>query len=238
MDWRAFHETFNNSPQSLLLMGAIHYSLKRYEDAVPYLLRYNELAPHTPITQKMLGIIYLMRGDNRAALELPAPLLKRTPNDIQLLTALGKIYTREEQYGKATELFEKAASIAPENTATHTELALNRLATGQLDKARDELEEAVRLGKGRGRVGAFLSLLHLRRGDTKSAIEIAERLSEADPKNPFPHNLAGSAYIQDKAYTEARKRFRAALAVAPDYKTAIYTLATVTRLLDGPAAAK
>jgi len=50
-------ETFNNSPQSLLLMGAIHYSLKRYEDAVPYLLRYNELAPHTPITQKMLGII-------------------------------------------------------------------------------------------------------------------------------------------------------------------------------------
>ena len=105
-------------------------------------------------------------------------------------------------------------------------------------KARDELEEAVRLGKGRGRAGAFLGLLHLRRGDTKSAIEIAERLSEADPKNPFPHNLAGSAHIQDKAYTEARKRFRAALAVAPDYKPAIYNLATVTRLLDGPAAAK
>ena len=231
-------ETFNNSPQSLLLMGAIHYSLKRYEDAVPYLLRYNELAPHTPITQKMLGIIYMMRGDNRAALELLDPLLKRTPNDIQLLTALGKIYTREKQYGKATELFEKAASIAPRNTAARTELALNRLATGQLDKARDELEEAVRLGKGRGRAGAFLGLLHLRRGDTKSAIEIAERLSEADPKNPFPHNLAGSAHIQDKAYTEARKRFRAALAVAPDYKPAIYNLATVTRLLDGPAAAK
>tara|TARA_R110002110_G_scaffold24654_1_gene92006 strand:+ start:244 stop:3090 length:2847 start_codon:yes stop_codon:yes gene_type:complete len=231
-------EAFNNSPQSLLLMGAIHYSLKRYEDAVPYLLRYNELVPHTPITQKMLGVIYMLRGDNRSALELLEPLLPRTPNDIQLLTALGKIYTREKQYGKATELFEKAASIAPENTAARTELALNRMATGQLDKARDELEEAVRLGEGRGRAGAFLGLLHLRRGDTKSAIEIADRLSAADPKNPFPHNLAGSAHIQDKAYAEARKRFRAALAIAPDYKPAIYNLATVTRLLEGPAAAK
>lgn len=231
-------EAFNNSPQSLLLMGAIHYSLKRYEDAVPYLLRYNELVPHTPITQKMLGVIYMLRGDNRSALELLEPLLTRTPNDIQLLTALGKVYTREKRYGEATELFEKAASIAPQNTAARTELALNRMATGQLDKARDELEEAVRLGEGRGRAGAFLGLLHLRRGDTKSAIEIADRLVEADPKNPFPHNLAGSAHIQDKAYAEARKRFRAALAVAPDYKPAIYNLATVARLLEGPAAAK
>lgn len=231
-------ETFNNSPQSLLLMGAIHYSLKRFEDAVPYLLRYNELAPHTPITQKMLGIIYMMRGDNRAALELLEPLLRRTPNDIQLLTALGKIYTREKQYDKSTELFEKAASLAPKNPSARTELALNRLATGQLDKAQNELEEAVRLDKGRGRAGAFLGLLHLRRGDTKSAIEIADQLSAADPKNPFPHNLAGSAHIQDKAYEEARKRFQAALAVAPEYKPAIYNLATVAGLLEGPAAAK
>lgn len=231
-------ETFNNSPQSLLLMGAIHYSLKRFEDAVPYLLRYNELAPHTPITQKMLGIIYMMRGDNRAALELLEPLLRRTPNDIQLLTALGKIYTREKQYDKSTELFEKAASLAPKNSSARTELALNRLATGQLDKAQNELEEAVRLDKGRGRAGAFLGLLHLRRGDTKSAIEIADQLSAADPKNPFPHNLAGSAHIQDKSYEEARKRFQAALAVAPGYKPAIYNLATVAGLLEGPAAAK
>lgn len=231
-------ETFNNSPQSLLLMGAIHYSLKRYEDAVPYLLRYNELAPHTLITRKMLGMIYMLRGDHRSALELLEPLLKSAPNDIQLLTALGKIYTRDKRYSEATELFEKAASIAPQNTAARTELALNRLATGQLDEARDELEEAVRLGKGRGRAGAFLGLLHLRRGDTKSAVEIADRLSEADPENPFPHNLAGSAHVQDKAYEKARKRFLAALAVSPDYKPAIYNLATVTRLLEGPAAAK
>ena len=231
-------ETFNNSPQSLLLMGAIHYSLKRYEDAVPYLLRYNELAPHTLITRKMMGIIYMMRGDNRAALELLEPLLIQAPNDIQLLTAMGKIYTRDKQYGKATELFEKAASIAPKNAAARTELALNRMATGQLDDAQEELEEAVRLGKGLGRAGAFLGLLHLRRGDTKSAVEIADRLSEADPKNPFPHNLAGSAHIQDKAYEKARKRFLAALAVAPDYKPAVYNLAAVTGLLEGPAAAK
>lgn len=231
-------ETFNNSPQSLLLMGAIHYSLKRYEDAVPYLLRYNELAPHTLITRKMMGMIYMLRGDHRAALELLEPLLLQAPNDIQLLTALGKIYTRDKQYGKATELFEKAASIAPKNTAARTELALNRMATGQFDVAREELEEAVRLGKGRGRAGAFLGLLHLRRGDTTAAVEIADRLSKADPKNPFPHNLAGSAHLQDKAYEKARKRFLAALAVAPDYKPAVYNLATVARLLEGPAAAK
>lgn len=231
-------ETFDKNPQSMLLMGAIHYSLKRYEDAVPYLLRYNELAPHTLITRKMLGMIYMLRGDNRSALELLEPLLARAPNDLQLLTALGKIYTKAKQYGKATELFEKAASLAPQNTATRTELGLNRLATGQLDEARDELEEAVRLGKGLGRAGAFLGLLHLRRGDTKSALEIADRLSEADPQNPFPHNLAGSAHIQDKAYAKARKRFLAALAVAPDYEPAVYNFATVTGLLEGPAAAK
>lgn len=231
-------ETFNNNPQSLLLLGAIHYSLKRYEDAIPYLLRYNELAPHTLITRKMLGMIYMSRGDHRSALQMLEPLLARSPEDIQLLTALGKIYTKAREYGKATALFEKAASIAPQNTAARTELGLNRLAVGQLDKARNELEEAVRLGKGRGRAGAFLGLLHLRRGDTKSALEIAGRMSTADPQNPFPHNLAGSAHMQAKAYDEARKSFRAALAIAPNYEPAIYNLATVTRVLDGPAAAK
>lgn len=231
-------ETFNNDPQSLLLMGSIHYSLKRYEDAIPYLLRYNELAPHTLITRKMLGMIYMTRGDHRSARELLEPLLVRAPNDLQLLTALGKIYTKAKEYAKAAELFEKAAAIAPENTATRTELGLNRLATGQLEEAREELEEAVRLGKGRGRAGAFLGLLHLRRGDTASALKIADQLSKAEPKNPFPHNLAGSAHIQDKAYGKARESFRAALAVAPDYQPAVYNLALVTGLLEGPAAAK
>lgn len=231
-------ETFNNSPQSLLLMGAIHYSLKRYEDAIPYLLRYNELAPHTLITRKMLGMIYMSRGDHRSAQDLLEPLLARAPNDIQLLTALGRIYTKAREHSKATELFEKAASIAPENTSTRTELGLNRLATGQLDEAREELEEAVRLGKGRGRAGAFLGLLHLRRGDTKSALEIADRLRKADPKNPFPHNLAGSAHIRAGAHDKARESFRAALAIAPDYQPAIYNLAAVIGKLEGPAAAK
>lgn len=228
----------NNHPPTLMLLGTIHYTLKRFEDALPRLQRYLELMPHVISARKMLATIYLRRNDPGYALKLLEPALATSSRDLQLLTLLGTAHTRLRQYAKATEYFQKLATLAPQSTIAHTELAISRMATGQMEQARDELEKAVKLSPGRGRAGALLGLMHLRRHDTDSVLEIADRLQKANPKDPFPHNLAGSAHVQARQLEKARDRFLAALAIKPDYMPAIYNLATVAGRLEGPESAK
>jgi putative PEP-CTERM system TPR-repeat lipoprotein len=228
----------NKHPPTLMLMGTIHYTLKRFEEALPRLQRYVELMPHVVSARKMLATIYMRRGDPAYALRLLEPALRRAPNDLQLLTLLGTAYTRTRQYEKATGFFEKLATLAPRSTIAHTELAVSRMATGQMDQARVELEKAVKLNPARGRAGALLGLMHLRRRDTDSVLEIAGRMSKANPKSPFPLNLAGSAYVQAKKFKKARESFKAALAIQPNYHPALYNLAVIAGRLEGPEAAK
>ena len=73
---------------------------------------------------------------------------------------------------------------------------------------------------------------------TEAALDIAGRLQKADPRNPFPHNLAGSAHIQAKRYEKARENFLAALKIKSDYRPAKYNLANMAYRLESPEAAK
>jgi len=46
-------EFVSKHPPTLMLMGTIHYTLKRFEEALPRLQRYVELMPHVPSARKM-----------------------------------------------------------------------------------------------------------------------------------------------------------------------------------------
>jgi len=99
-----------------------------------------------------------------------------------LLTLLGTAHTRLGQYDKASGYFENLATLAPKSTIAQTELAISRMATGQLEKTRVELEKAVKLNPARGRAGTLLGLMHLRRRDR----EFRRPSAQGQAREPVP----------------------------------------------------
>lgn len=227
-----------NHPPTMLMRGVISYARRQYDEAYLFISRYVELVPHHVGARKILGTLLLRRGLARAAIEALAPAVARAPDDIELLALLGNAYMRGKEYKLANKVFEKAAAMAPDAKSIRTRLALSRLALGQRQRAIDDLDKAVSLDGRIGSAGVVLGLVQLRDGAYMDALETARRLSARNPGNPFPHNLAGAAYLQQNKYDEARASFEAALKISPDYRPARFNLAAVDSRQGRFAAAK
>ena len=73
--------------------------------------------------------------------------------------------------------------------------------------------------------GPTLVLTELRAGHTDKAAEVAAALIKRDAKNPIYHTLLGVVRLAQRAYPEAEKEFRAALAIDPGFPAATRDLA-------------
>ncbi|ATW26893.1 sigma-54-dependent transcriptional regulator [Candidatus Formimonas warabiya] len=62
------------------------------------------------------------------------------------------------------------------------------------------------------------------------AIEMLKRTFEFSPEHPEPFNLAGAIYELKKRFSDARKMYRAALAIDPGYKPALDNLHRLTQM--------
>lgn len=216
-----------NDSRAMLLRGVINYSRRRFDDAYPYLSRYVELVPHHVGARKMLGSILLRRKDSVSAAKILEPAARIAGDDIDLLTLLGNAHMLNKDYEKATVLFQKAAKLAPDATALRTRLALSQLAIGDNESATEGLESVMSESGAIGRADIILGMVKLRKGDHAGALDIAKRLAEKDPANPFPSNLAGLAYLQARKNSEARASFERALDLEPSYGPPQFNLAAL-----------
>lgn len=219
-------EAAMNDPAVMLMRGTIYYARQQFDDAYPYLAHYIELRPQHVGARKMVGAILLRRNDAAAAVRVLEPALPRSPDDVELLALLGDAYMRSQDFNRANDVFAKAAALTPDVRSLRVHLAMSRLALGEDRKATDDLRAIVSTGGG-GYAGVLLGMIQLRKGDNAGALETAASLAKTDPSNPFPHNLAGIAYLRQGQYETARENFQHALTVAPRYFPASFNLAAL-----------
>lgn len=108
-----------------------------------------------------------------------------------------------------------------------TSLGLSQLALGDSVQAMENLEKAVKLGKNISQPDIVLGMLRLKEGNLKATLALVDRLSQKEPDNPFPLNLAGAAYVNSGNAAKARENFLAAIKLKNDYLPAYYNLATM-----------
>ncbi len=212
-------------PPSLLLLGVINYSQRKFDEAYSYLSRYLALQPRHPGARKLLGAILLSRGEPEAAIAALTPALELAPDDAELMALLGQAYMQDNQYEKGTELLDKASTLAPNVAAIRTGLALSRLALGDTKSAIGDLESALSLDSGGGQAAMLLGLVQLKQGEFDAALKTAETLIEREPANPAAHNLLGTVQAAQGDLGGARARFEQAVAIDPSYLTARRNLA-------------
>ncbi len=224
---------------AIYLLGALSYAENQLEQAETLIEQFRQAMPDDVRDHKLLAGIHLRRCAPARAIAVLAPVRARWPDDFQLLALLGNAYMASRRYAEATELFEQAAVLEPDNTALQTRLAASRLGGGETGRAVAALESIVAGGDpNAGRANVLLILTHLRERDFDAALAAAETLARQQPDSPMADNFRGMIHLAKDDPAAARLGFEAALAIKPDYFPAILNLAGIDRRAGDQRAAR
>ena len=84
---------------------------------------------------------------------------------------------------------------------------------------------------------AFLTIVHMQKGQTDEALVSAQSVVEKFPDQPWSHNLLGSVLMATGQFAQARTAVSRAVEMDPKDPAALANLARVEELLGNPAAA-
>ncbi len=231
-------EILSDNPQILLVGGFANYRLKQMEKARGFLSRYLEIYPRDLNARELLASIFLENKDTIQAIETLKPALAWAPEDISLLGQLGSAYMEKGRYEDAIALLEKAVKLSGGAADLRTKLAFGRLGGDQQDAAMQELSGVLRQDAKQTPAAMVLTVLHMKRNEYAKAVEVAEKLIAAQPKNPTFLNLLASAQVGAGDYKSARANYEMALAENPQFLTARINLGKLSRIEGKPEAAE
>ena len=191
-------------------MGNFYYTLSRYPEAEVQYRRVLELAP-----------------DNAPA-----------------YTNLGTVLTNENRYAEARTVLEKAVALNP-TYAAYNNLASVYYMEGRYPDSAAIYEKALRLNSSDymvwGNLGAAYvmapALAHQAKTTFEKAASLAEQKAREAPDATVQSEL-GCYYARLRMSDKARTRLESAVALAPEDRTVVLTVAEGYALLGDRAAAK
>lgn len=224
--------------QAVLLMGATQYALGAFEQAETHLTTVLDAVPGSVYARTLLASVYLKTRRPDRALDTLRPLLTAEPPNPAALALAGEAYMLRQEPARAAEYLEQAAKVAPQAAGVRTELALSRLAAGDIDRGMVELEAAAGLAGSPAQTDLALITAYLARREFDKALGAIAVLEKKDPKNPLVHNLRGGAHLGKNDVPAARRAFEQALALDATYYPAAANLAQLDFRDKNPKAAR
>lgn len=220
-------EFVDSYPPALFLSGVTAYSKGQLDTAEARLRSYVNKIPSNVAARKVLGSIYLRKGDAAKAFDALEPALKNAPNDARLLALLGSAAERLGRADEAVGYFERATEQSPDDAALQTQLALGRLRTGQTDEAIQTLEGIVDKDPTAVRATSALLAAHIRNRDYDKALAEVAELRKRTPDAPLPDYYEGAVQVAKRDLAAGRQAFEAALKKDPKFHAARFALARV-----------
>ena len=188
-------EVLDQSSQLLLLGGLAHFSLNQMEQAASYLKRLLALAPEHIAGRKLMGALRLKEGNSNAAIEVLTPVVSATPDDANALSLLASAYVAKKDFRKASALLERATQVTGGAPQFESSLGFSLLGGGQVNQGLEHLTRAFLKDPGQPQVGAALAILHIKRGQPRQAVQVAEAMTRLEPNSPLALNLLGVARV-------------------------------------------
>lgn len=140
----------------------------------------------------------------------------KTPNDAQILTALGQTYNQLNDFTQAAEFFNKALAIDTNNAIAHQMLGRYAVKDGAIDAALEHLEKGKELKPADTAVTMDLAFGYWVAKDYKSALELFEEVVAQDKLNDQAYLMMGECLKSLKRPTEALAALQSAAAINPD----------------------
>lgn len=208
------------------ILGAVHYAQQNFEQAQLYLEKFVAAQPEHLIATRLLGAVYLQLQDTESAIELLAGFDNRFhSSDAPLLNLLGRAYLQAGDYTRGTEMLNRALEIDPNIENTRTQLAIGQIASGDINKAITELENAVTLPDATEQTSIMLILSYLNQQQMDKAFAAIDKAREHYPDNAVFLNLKGMALENQQDNEAAKMAFEQALKIDNKFIPALLALA-------------
>lgn len=213
------------SPQALMLAGAIELQIGTALQAEAYLTKTLQSAPQAKLARRLLVSAYLRSGQLDKAVATLQPLLKDADTDPAISALAGEAFLQSGDIKKAEEYFAKASRQDPKNARNRTALALTHVAGGNASG----MEELQAIAESESSTMADMALISvsLRRGEFDKALKAIDGLEKKQPGKPIAPNLRGRTLLAKKDIAGARKAFEQAVSLDPGFIPAIASLAAL-----------
>jgi putative PEP-CTERM system TPR-repeat lipoprotein len=215
-----------NNVQVLQLAGAIALQQGSLLQAEKHLGKAVQLVPSLPVGRRLLAQALLRSGQVDRALSTLAPLLEARTADAEAMSLAAEALLINGQIREAEAMFDRAASIRPDDSRLRTALALTELAKGNAQSAFSELESIAARDDGTVADLALISA-RLQRGEVEPALRAIDALERKQPAQPVAPYLRGTVQLGRDQVDAARASFGEALRRQPAYFPAAAALASL-----------
>jgi tetratricopeptide (TPR) repeat protein len=175
--------------------------------------------------QKRLVEVYATTGKNQQANDLLATVLKENPKDndaIAMRAALMLTTGNRDQINLAANDLQALVTKTPTNHLYHFNLARALIAKGDIDSAKLQLEEAIKLRTDFTAARIMLGKLYMAKGDPAKALKEAEGVIGLDKNNLQAHLMRSNALLSLGDKDKAREELGAITKVFPQNTEARY----------------
>ncbi len=144
---------------------------------------------------RKLALTYLGENKPQQALALYETLVKRHPNDINLLLSTGNLYYSQRQYARVIPILQKILAIDPTHRDALANIALSYDALGEAQKARDSYQAAIAANPSDPGLIFLFGVHHYKEGNFQDAIILFEQALTIAPDDFDSMSNIGSAYL-------------------------------------------
>jgi len=183
-----------NDAQAMTLMAQAHERVGNRDLMAEMLARAVEASRNAPDESLRYARHLISEEDLRTAETILINSLRLTPENISLLSGLGEIYVREQDWSRLSQVIETLVRL--DNTGAMQ--VAHQLTARQLTAQDREDELMSFLGtlaaEGTNGIGASVEIVsaHMAKGETEEALQYARQMIEADPEDKSARFLLAS----------------------------------------------
>ncbi len=172
------------------------------------------------------GIEYARNGQWESAEAELRQSVALAPNDPQVLATLGGVLGMEHKVAEAASYFQKALTLAPDNTIIRRDLARSQWQLGQIPEARRNLEQVLKSTPADKQAVLLLGMVMENLGDYPAAAKLLESVSSLVRADPLAAGALARSYYRMGKTEQARAYLQSVFAQAGQPE-AIFTAALV-----------
>lgn len=208
-------------PQALVGRGSMAAAQERYDEALSLYRKALERDPEYAEAHGGIGAVLARTGHPQEARASFQRSLASNPDDENVRTEYGNLLLQLGEVDAAVEEYREALRLDPKRPDVHHNLAVIAMHRKDVQEAVVHLKEEVRLDPERIDTADVLAWLLATNSDAavrdgKTAVNLARRCVEADPKRARFHDTLGAALAETGAFEEAVDAARRAQALASE----------------------
>jgi Flp pilus assembly protein TadD len=212
---RRAKQDFPNNSAGYRMLGDFYYLTGDVDNALAEYAALNHDHPKDAQVKKNYIELLILKNRDADARKLNDEFLKADPSDNDALVYRAQLQLRAGDANSAVSTLQTVNKNDPNNATAHYQLGAAYQQLGNLDRARSEWLDAMRLRPNQVQTVRALASLSLRQGDMTTLEQTSNQMINLQPASPEGYALHAIVNINRDKFDEAEKDARKSIEVAP-----------------------